>query len=123
MMSRLAVLVNALVVFQAFFITVLTVMSVSAYRRHSALRHIVAVSVAHVGFILVSVYNIYTETLPTLSWRVLLLLVFYALSDYSIFVLLKRGHYVDFYERLKAEGHITEAPKPVVLPRVNGGDK
>jgi len=115
--ENLTVLINALVILQAGFVVVLTVMSVAAYRKHSALKHIIAVSIAHVGLILISVYNIYTETLPIFSWRVLFLFIIYALSDYSLVVLLRRGRYVDYYERLKAEGHITEEPKAVELPK------
>lgn len=115
-MSKLDIVglvINSLVVIQAFLIAGLTLASLSAYRKHSALKHIIAVSIAHVGLMWLSIYNIFTGSVPIFSWRVLIAFCFYALSDYSMIVLLKRGHYVDYYERLKGEGFIKEEGKPI----------
>jgi hypothetical protein len=115
-----AVIVNCLLILQGAVVTGATVMSLLAYRKHSALKHIIAVSYAHLMLIFVSAYNIYLEATPLWSWRALLLLSTYVVSDYSLYVLLKRGHYVDFYERLKAEGYIAEQPKAIDLSVKNG---
>jgi phosphoglycerol transferase MdoB-like AlkP superfamily enzyme len=110
--------VNLALVLQAFFTVGATVMSLMAYRQHSALRHIVAVSVAHILLVLLSTYNIFSETVPKWDARVAVAFAAYLLSDYSLLVLLRRGHYVDYYERLKSEGLIADEEKPL-----NGGPR